>query len=150
MVYFLLTIRPKTCKNINCIDLSGLISRPWACARMLRNEDKLRKDFIMNKKVFGIVLVLLTIFAIGVVFAATSVTIQRTTTTVTVTNPDTKNTVEGNICIYLIHKNGINKITDDFPYKLRPRASDTYRIPSQYASDWTIYNADAISCFVIP
>ena len=59
-MYFLLTTRPKTCININCIDLSGLISRLWACARMLRKEGKLRKEDYMIKnfkRIFTIVLV---------------------------------------------------------------------------------------------
>ena len=64
MVYFLLTIRPKTCKNINCIDLSGLLSKLWACARMLRNEGKLRKELNMKKKTIGIAIVLLVCFAV--------------------------------------------------------------------------------------
>ena len=61
MVYFLLTTRPKTCKNINCIDLSGLISKLWACARMFRNEGKLRKEDIMVKNIKRIFSVLLVV-----------------------------------------------------------------------------------------
>ena len=103
----------------------------------------------MNYKKLVIALVLLTIFAVGVVFAA-SVSVQRTATTVTVTNPDRRNTVEGNVCVYLIHRNGENKQTDNFPYRLGPGKSATYRIPSQFAGDWTIYDASEISCFVLP
>jgi len=102
----------------------------------------------MNKKMIGIAFVLL-IFVVGVVFAA-SVDVERTSaTTVRVTNPDRRDIVSGNVCIYLIHRNGVNKTTDDFPYRLRPGQSATYNVPSQYASDWTIYDASAISCFVI-
>jgi len=104
----------------------------------------------MNKKMLGIALVLLTIFAVGVVFAA-GADISRTATTVTVTNTNTRGNIQGNVCIYLIHRNGTNKTTDDFPYgPIRPGRTATYRIPSQYAGDWTIYDASEISCFVIP
>ena len=40
-----------------------------AVNQTLRNEGRLRKDIIINKKVFGIALVLLTLFVIGTVFA---------------------------------------------------------------------------------
>jgi biopolymer transport protein ExbD len=100
----------------------------------------------MNKKTLCITLILLSIITVGVVFAASSISITiPTTTTVKVTNM-TNNTVQGDVCIYLIHKNGKNQMTDNFPYKLKAYKSDTYYCPS----DWTIYNASEISCFVLP
>ena len=99
----------------------------------------------------GIALLLLMTFAVGLVFAAgAQIEIARTGTTVTVTN-NTRNTIEGEVCIYLIHRNGQNKTTDRFEYKrLSPGRSAVYRIPERYAGDWTIYDASEVSCFVIP
>jgi hypothetical protein len=118
--------------------------------KTLRNEYKLQKEFIMNKKILGIAVILLMVIAVGIAFAADNPTLKREATSVTVTNTDRRNAISGDICIYLIHKNGKNKETDNFPYNLKPGASTTYRIPANFASDWTIYDASAISCFVIP
>ena len=62
-----------------------------AVNQTLRNEGKLQKDFIMNKKVFGIALVLLTLFVIGTVFAQvcldkTAARVSASGSTVTVKN----------------------------------------------------------------
>ena len=104
----------------------------------------------MNKKIFGVALVLLMVFTVGFVFAA-GASIYREVTTVTVTNNNPKReSIGGELCIYLIHRNGQNKMTDRFEYKLRFGSSAVYRIPAKYAADWTIYDASEISCFVIP
>ena len=101
----------------------------------------------MKNKFLGIALILLILIAVGIVFAAGGASISRTATTVTVTNTNKTGTIKGDVCVYLIHKNGENKITDNFPYgPLRAGQSETYTCPS----DWTIYNASEISCFVIP
>jgi hypothetical protein len=97
-----------------------------------------------------IAVILLTAFAVVIAFAADNPSIKREATYVTVTNTDKKNSISGDVCIYLIHKNGKNKLTDNFPYKLEPGKSTMYKIPADYASDWTIYDASAISCFLIP
>jgi hypothetical protein len=57
------------------IGVIGHKNSPWHKSRLvavnltLRNEVKLRKEFYMNKKMFGIALVLLVLFTVGTVFA---------------------------------------------------------------------------------
>jgi len=80
----------------------------------------------MKKRAVVIALVLLTLIAVGTLYAATGVSISRTNTSLTVKNVTDK-TVTGDVCIKLGRTGSNWKGEDWFHFTLGPYKSDTYR-----------------------
>lgn len=107
----------------------------------------------MNKKIglIAIVCTLLTVFAVALAFAdGQKGNISWTANTASVHNSKSKTVkkIEGSICVYLIHKDGERKMTDDQSYSVKNvsgyGSKIIYTTPNP---NWTIYNVDDKTCF---
>lgn len=105
----------------------------------LCNEVKLRKEGLMkNQKKGAIALVLFLCLAVATVFAAEGVSINRTSSRITVTRTASKGSISGALCVYLkstkADPEGKYHITEaNFYYSVyKGHPTDTYSAPSGY------------------
>jgi hypothetical protein len=123
---------------------SPAASRFAAVNQTLRNEGKLFWRFNMNKKMLGIALILLTLVAVGMVFAAEQVSLSWSGSTVTARNPNRKTELTG-IQICVVFKDGDQKIKEftSKSFDLAAGKLTTISAPGE------VISASAVTCQVL-